>query len=457
MTDYTNPVPLGDLPDGWKIKSIDSLCRSVTSGGTPLRSNPRFYRNGAIKWIKTKELKDWFIDDSEEKITEEALEESSAKLFPPNTVLMAMYGDGKTITSLGIIRNESATNQACCAMIADPDVCDYLYLFYSLKYHRSDFIQLATGGAQRNLSGTLIRNFAIMVPPLPEQRAIARILGTLDNKIELNRRMNETLEAMARAIFKSWFVEFDPVRAKVEGREPEGMDAETAALFPDSFEETELGMVPKGWRVASLGSIVDIVDCLHSRKPERQPHGKPLLQLNNIQDMGLIDMSSTYWISESDYEFWISRIEAQAGDCVITNVGRVGAVAQMPVGLKAALGRNMTALRCNRLYPFPTFLVQCLLSSAMAKEIQSKIDIGTILEALNVKNIPKLRFVLPSRKIVSPFEKICRPIRAKMEQNLLESKTLSDIRDVILPALLSGEIPVNGVVINHYGLNENKL
>jgi len=98
-----------------------------------------------------------------------------------------------------------------------------------------------------------IRNFDIPEPPpLPEQRAIARILGTLDDKIELNRRMNETLEAMARALFKSWFVDFDPVRAKAEGREPAGMDAETAALFPDSFEETELGEVPKGGESVAL-------------------------------------------------------------------------------------------------------------------------------------------------------------------------------------------------------------
>lgn len=204
-------------------------------------------------------------------------------------------------------------------------------------------------------------------------------------------------------------------------------------------------MVPMGWRVAELRDIVDVIDCLHSKKPGRQPKGKPLLQLNNIQDMGLIDMNDTYWICESDYEFWISRIEAQAGDCVITNVGRVGAVAQIPVGLKAALGRNMTALRCNRSYPFPTFLIQCLLSSAMTEEIQLKIDTGTILEALNVKNIPKLRLVLPPKELLSHFEKICRPMRAKMEQNLSESHMLSDLMDTVLPKLLSGEIPVNGL------------
>ena len=139
---FCNSSDKTNLPKGWQVRSIDSLCLRVTSGGTPLRTNPAFYKNGTIPWVKTKELKDWYIYDSEEKITPVALEKSSAKLFPPNTVLMAMYGDGRTITSLGILRIKAATNQACCALIVNPDVCGYFYLFYALKYHRNDFIHL---------------------------------------------------------------------------------------------------------------------------------------------------------------------------------------------------------------------------------------------------------------------------------------------------------------------------
>src|SRR5262249_44953797 len=160
-------------------------------------------------------------------ITELGLASSSAKVFPVNTVLMALYGDGRTITSLGILGREAATNQACCAMVADPQKCDSRYLFYALKLSRSAFIQIASGGAQRNLSGQIVRRFAIPTPPVGVQSRIAQILGMLDDKIELNRRMNETLETIARALYKAWFVNFDPVRAKVEGREPVGLDAET--------------------------------------------------------------------------------------------------------------------------------------------------------------------------------------------------------------------------------------
>ncbi len=148
-------------------------------------------------------------------------------------------------------------NQACCAIIADATKANFRYLYYQLLIHRPQIKGLANGAAQQNLNGQIIKQFRLPFPPLPEQRAIARVLGALDDKIELNRRMNETLEALARALFQSWFVDFDPVRAKSEGRQPEGMDAETAALFPGSFEASELGEIPAGWRLGKLGEVMN--------------------------------------------------------------------------------------------------------------------------------------------------------------------------------------------------------
>ncbi len=223
--------------------------------------------------------------------------------------------------------------------------------------------------------------------------------------------MNVTLESMARAVFRQWFV-----------------------------ENEEVG----GWEVGKLGDVADITDCLHSKKPERQKDGKPFLQLSNILDNGLLDITDIFYITESEYDFWISRIEASPGDCVITNVGRVGAVAQIPDGFKAALGRNMTAIRCKKEFPYPTFLIECLLSDFMRQEINNKTDSGTILNALNVKNIPLLQLAIPPNAILQEFEKLARPIRAKMEANLKESRTLASLRDSLLPRLMRGEVRVRG-------------
>jgi type I restriction enzyme S subunit len=130
------------------------------------------------------------------------------------------------------------------------------YAYYLIKFVGLN--HLKDGTSNPTLSRDSFGAQLFPLPPVSKQRAIAHILGTLDDKIELNRRMNETLEAMARALFKSWFVDFDPVRAKAEGRQPSGMDAETAKLFPSEFEQSELGEIPKGWRVAPLGDVLEL-------------------------------------------------------------------------------------------------------------------------------------------------------------------------------------------------------
>ena len=295
------------------------------------------------------------------------------------------------------------------------------------------------GTVAERLNMPTIRALPVAVPPLSEQISISSVLGSLDDKIELNRCMNETLETMVRTLFKSWFVDFDPVRAKNQGRDP-GLPKAIADLFPDSFVDSELGEIPKGWEIASIGAVADVIDCLHSKKPERLKAGMPLLQLANIRDDGLIDMEDTYFIDEADYRKWVLRMEASPGDCVITNVGRVGAAAQMPIGQKAALGRNMTGVRCKPMFPFPTVLIECLLSQAMKAEIVLKMDTGTILDALNVRNIPKLRFTRSTRGILEHFEEKLRSLRAQMEKYSAESHALATLRDTLLPKLISGEL-----------------
>ena len=251
--------------------------------------------------------------------------------------------------------------------LSDFNELDPWCLSYWLKstYGQHALSSVMIGSAQKALTIDSLRKLSVELPPLAEQKAIASILGALDDKIELNRRMNSTLEGMARALFQSWFVDFDPVRAKLDGRKPEGMDKATAALFPDAFQESSLGHIPTGWKVEELGQIADVIDCLHAKKPERCENGQLYLQLNNIRDDGLIDITDPFFVSTKDYQKWISRMEARAGDCVITNVGRVGAVGQIPEGVKAALGRNITGIRCKSAFPFSTFLIECLVSESM--------------------------------------------------------------------------------------------
>jgi type I restriction enzyme S subunit len=298
--------------------------------------------------VKIANVKDGeIILDGCSYLPEDYLSQYQDFVLRPGDMVMAMTG---YVGEVGLVRDSEPIflNQRVGRFtVTQLENLDKKYLYYFLRHPdtKHGMEQRAYGSAQPNISPKLILSVEIPLPSLPEQQAIAEILGALDDKIELNRKMNATLDELARTIFRSWFVDFDPVRAKMESREPFGMDADTANRFPDRLIDSPLGPIPEGWEAATLGDIVDVVDCLHSKKPERRAEGWPLLQLSNIRDDGLLDVVDQYLISEEDYTRWISRIEASEGDCVITNVGRVGAVSQVPAGVRAALGRNMTGLR----------------------------------------------------------------------------------------------------------------
>ncbi len=441
---YTNPLSLPPTPDGWNVVAIEDICQNVTSGGTPLRSNQSFYQGGMHSWFKTQELKDSILYESEEKITDKALELSSAKLFPKGTVLMAMYGDGKTITSLGILSKEAATNQACCAMIPNPNLCDSRFLFYALKYHRDDFIQIASGGAQRNLSGKLIRCFALNIPPLPEQRAIDHILGTLDDKIELNRRMNETLEAMARAIFKSWFVDFDPVRAKAEGRDT-GLPEEIADLFPDSFEETELGEVPKGWKHYSAETVAEVgIGKTPPRKESEWFSTNPDdIRWVSIRDMGesgthILD-TTEYLPSEAVNKF---NIRVVPDNTVLLSfkltIGRVSLTDGEMITNEAIAHFKLFEefhLSSEYLYLYLQNFDYAKLGST-----------SSIAQAVNSKTIKAMPILVPEKNVIKEFTNNFVRIFEMIKMNQKESRTLAKLRDTLLPKLISGELRIDNTV-----------
>ena len=217
---------------------IEELCTKVTSGLTPLRSRSDFYENGTIDWYKTGELNDWYLEPAKERISDRVFKETSIKLFPTDTVLMAMYGDGKTITSMGILRAPAATNQACAAMFVDRKKCHPRYFFYALKSRRELLLKIASGGAQRNLSGKLMKEFQLPIPPLPIQHRIAGILSTYDDLIENSQRRIKILESMARGLYREWFVHF-----RFPGHENH---PRVASAF---------GEIPQGWVVKKLSEI----------------------------------------------------------------------------------------------------------------------------------------------------------------------------------------------------------
>jgi type I restriction enzyme S subunit len=317
----------------------------------------------------------------------------------------------------------------------NPAVVDGRYLYYVVV--SPQFQALAkgtkTGSAQPFLSLHQLRSHRIQYhKDLPVQRRVAGILSAYDDLIENNRQRIRILEDMARTVYREWFVEF-----RAPGVELRRASANEAAL-------TGRTVFPVEWAVRPMEEVADVVDCLHSKKPAEDTKGSGmLLQLFNIDDGGKLNVAKRYLISDADYQEWTSRIEVRAGDCIVTNVGRVGAIAQIPEGVSAALGRNMTAVRPRPGVISAPYLLEYLLSSYMSTETARKKDMGTIMDALNVKGIVRLGVPVPSTGVLDSFSMIVGPIHHRIQLCVRQNLNLRSTRDLLLQRLMSGEVSVS--------------
>ncbi|MBK6518504.1 MAG: restriction endonuclease subunit S [Polyangiaceae bacterium] len=289
------------------------------------------------------------------------------------------------------------------------------------------------------VSLTQQRGMCLLVPPLPEQCAIARILGALDDKIELNRKTNETLEAMARALFQSWFVDFDPVRAKMEGRQPEGMDAETARLFPSSFEDSELGAIPSGWTCLPLDSWVS---ALSGGTPAK---GDPSLWNGGIPWVSPKSMTSIHADEAEDFV-----TEAAIGNG--TRLAPQGATLIMVRGMglhqKVRIGQAVVDVAFNQDVKalVPNAIDESLLLFAMLHAqagLLTKVETsghgtGKLASEILLAHPITMPSATTQRHLALPFARTSRIIALARD----ESRTLTALRDALLPKLLSGELRV---------------
>ena len=303
----------------------------------------------------------------------------------------------------------------------------FLYIFLRSKVFEDQVKGLTTGSAQPQLPIRDIRRICLPLPDTNSQKAIAAILGALDDKIELNRRMNTTLEAMARALFKSWFVDFDPVRAKSEGRHPFDMDAETAALFPSHLAPSALGDIPEGWAPSNLVAEFDII-------MGQSPPGETY---NEIGDglpfyQGRTDFGSRY-PSRRIFCTQPNRV-AEIGDTLISVRAPVGDINM--AFEKCILGRGVAALRHkSKARGYTYYALHSVQPDLKAFEAD-----GTVFGSVNKQDLGKIKFIQAPDGLVKKFEAVADDIDAKILALTIESERLEKTRDYLLPKLISGDI-----------------
>ena len=244
---------------GWPIVRLKSVTRKIGSGATPTGGSAAYLDNRAnYALVRSQNVLDGRFDITNLAfISDEQSDGLKNVILQKQDVLLNITGDGVTFGRACIVPSEilpACVNQHVSIIRADQKAIIPGYLLsYLLHPDTKTYIEsFNAGGSRRAITKGHIESFEIPLPPLPIQKAIAHILGTLDDRIELCRRMNETLEAMARALFKDWFIDFGPVRAKMEGREPPGLSPEIAAIFPSNLVDSELGEIPEGWKISGL-------------------------------------------------------------------------------------------------------------------------------------------------------------------------------------------------------------
>jgi len=301
-------------------------------------------------------------------------------------------------------------------VLKDEEKSDLRYLHYLMccQDFRDEVLASATGTTVKHTSPERIKRFRFRLPPLPEQHAIAHILGTLDDKIELNRRMNETLDAMARALFQSWFVDFDPVRGKAEGCDP-SLPKPIADLFPDRFEDSELGEIPAGWRVGRLDEVLVLQRGFDLPTLERTPGPYPVIAASGLNG--------------THNQFMVR------GPGVTT--GRSGVLGNVFYIHEDFWPLNTSLWVKQFKHSTPTFAFHLFRGLDF-----SLFNAGSAVPTLNRNHVHYLPVVIPSMSTIRAFEDLSVPLLKRQKANVDESRTLVALRDMLLPELISGELRV---------------
>lgn len=397
----------------WKEVRLGDVCTRVCSGGTPKSTNLSYY-GGEIPWLNTKEIDFNRIYSTEKTITDSGLNNSSAKWIVPNTVTVAMYG--ATAGKSCIVKVPMTTNQACCNLTINDEVADYEFVYYTLKNDYTTLASLANGGAQQNLNAQIIKDYVLQMPSLADQRRIASIFSSLDRKIELNNKINADLEEMAQAIFKNWFVDFEPFK---DGK----------------FVDSELGKIPEGWKVGRLTDVIKLM-----------PGGTPKTSEPLYWDNGTIpffspkDVNGVYCFATEKHitETGLNKCSSNLypkDTIFITCRGTVGKVCLAACDM--AMNQSNYAIRAidgySQYYVF--FLVKSVVERLIKKSN------GAVFSAITSKDFDE-EILIPSQKAVEDFTNVIDGFFRRIFTIGTENSRLSLLRDTLLPRLMSGELEV---------------
>lgn len=463
----------------WVATDLISVTEKIGSGATP-KGGKEEYKSEGISLIRSQNVLDFnFSTDGLAFIDNDQADKLKNVIIEENDVLINITGDSVArVCSAPKEYLPARVNQHVALLRPKEKELNSNFLKYFLLAPRqkNQLLMLASSGATRNaLTKGMLENFDINLPPLPEQKAIAKILGDLDNKIELNRQMNNTLEQMAQALFQSWFVDFDPVidnvlaagneipellQSKAEKRKAVPTDKKLintnhglAKLFPSTFTYSEtLGKwIPDGWNLEPIGEHLYIKGRIGWKGLKRSEYsseetGFRIINGSDFQDEQ-INSKSCGWITQERYDE-SPEIQLQENDILITKDGTIGKLAFVyNLDTKSSVASGVFVVRTESDKLSTMFCWSFFKSNLFQQVVKTKID-GSVIPHLYQRDFVEMFIPIPSTEILNQFETQASGIFTKIFKNKLEIETLSQLRDTLLPQLISGKLRLPEAMLN---------
>jgi len=426
----------------WQLTTLGQICSeqggAIQTGPFGSQLHTSDYKEVGIPVVMPTNIGDGGIaEDGIARIDQSDVDRLSQHKLMLNDIVFSRRGD---VTKNALIREHEVgwfCGTGCLKVrLGTERIANAKFISHCLRLPDTKdwLVRHAVGATMPNLNTGILSAVPINLPPISVQLEIAAILGSLDDRITLLRETNSTLEAIAQALFKSWFVDFDPVHAKMQGRVPEGMDEATAALYPDSFEESELGHVPKSWGFSTLDKTFDLT-------------------------MGQSPPGDTYNQTEDGLPFYQGRTDfgfrfptkriycnaptrfAEIGDALVSVRAPVGDV-NMAIE-RCCIGRGVAAVRHQSGCIGYTFYAMKNLENHF-KNFDSE---GTVFGSINKKDFESLPVVVPSKGVLVAFDEISTQLDGSIEVNEQKIRALVEIRDTLLPRLISGQLSVNQATV----------
>ena len=404
-----------------RAKSISEISRRVSSGLTPLRSNQRFWKNGTISWLKTEQLGEKFIYETTEKISEAALNETGIRVFPSDTISIAMYGEGATRGNVSIIKRPMATNQACCNIVLDQELADTEYVYYFLKT-QYDALRSLSSGVRKNLSSNDIKNFVVWLPErVDEQVKIASALSALDSKIELNNRINAELEALAKAIYDYWFVQFDFPDAN--GRPYKSSGGRMV------WNEALKREIPTGWEAGVLSDIANITMGQSPAGESYNEEGHGVVFFQGSTDFGARSPDVRMYTTAP------GRM-AREGDILVSVRAPVGTL--NIADRDCCIGRGLAAL--NSKINNDAYLYRVM--TDFKQIFDRKSSEGTTFGSITKDDLFGLKVLIPDERTLQAYTRVATDWLRSAALRDKQNRELTHLRDWLLPLLMNGQVRV---------------